>query len=238
MASIMLAYSSRQRSDRPMYFTRNNDAPPSPKAGLRMLIVVAALLFLSLPLGAQAQDFAAPKASPPPAPIKGEEDPGYFEIREANTQLKNGVYFLDALIEYRLSSEARSALQSGLPLTIRVEVELLKNRRFWFDNEEAALHQRYQLEYHALSERFTVQNLNSGDQTSFSTLYAALDWLGHVNHLPLIDAALIEPGHEYYARMRAVLDAEKLPGPLRLIAFWRRDWSLGSDWYRWQIQGG
>src|SRR4029079_12971625 len=133
-----------------MYFTRNNNAPLWPKAGLRLVVGVAALLFfLSLPLGAGAQDFAAPEATPP-APHKGEEDPGYFEIREASTQLKNGFYFLDALIEYRLSSEARSALQSGLPLTIRVEVELLRKRRLWFDSEDATLHQRYQLEYHAL----------------------------------------------------------------------------------------
>jgi len=222
-----------------MYFTRNKRPTLDLDSALRGLAVVAALLLLSFTLVARAQDFAAPQAPPhPPAPVKGEEDPGYFEIREANTQLKDGVYFLDALIEYRLSSEARSALQSGLPLTIRVEVELLRNRHWWFDSEDAALHQRYQLEYHALSERFTIQNLNSGDQTSFSTLYAALDWLGHVNHFPLIDAALIEPGHEYYLRMRTVLDAEKLPGPLRLIAFWRRDWSLGSDWYRWRLQGG
>jgi len=222
-----------------MYFTRNKCPTPGLRAALRRLAGVAALLLLSFTLVARAQDFAAPQAPPrPSAPVKGEEDPGYFEIREASTQLKDGVYFLDALIEYRLSSEARSALQSGLPLTIRVEVELLRNRHWWFDSEDAALHQRYQLEYHALSERFTIQNLNSGDQTSFSTLYAALDWLGHVNHFPLIDAALIEPGHEYYLRMRTVLDAEKLPGPLRLIAFWRRDWSLGSDWYRWQLQGG
>ena len=222
-----------------MYFTRNKRPTLDLDSALRGLAVVAALLLLSFTLVARAQDFAAPQAPPhPPAPVKGEEDPGYFEIREANTQLKDGVYFLDALIEYRLSSEARSALQSGLPLTIRVEVELLRNRHWWFDSEDAALHQRYQLEYHALSERFTIQNLNSGDQTSFSNLHAALDWLGHVNHFPLIDAALIEPGHEYYLRMRTVLDAEKLPGPLRLIAFWRRDWSLGSDWYRWRLQGG
>ncbi|HUO67520.1 MAG TPA: DUF4390 domain-containing protein [Gammaproteobacteria bacterium] len=206
---------------------------------LRVVASVAALLLLSLTFAVRAQDFAAPQAPPrPPAPIKGEEDPGYFEVRQASTTRKDDVYFLDALIEFRLSSEARRALQSGLPLTIRVEVELLRNRRFWFDSEDAALHQRYQLEYHALSERFTIQNLNSGDQTSFSTLNAALEWLGHVEHFPLIDAALIEPGHEYYVRMRTVLDAEKLPGPLRLIAFWRRDWSLGSDWYRWQLQGG
>jgi len=222
-----------------MYFTRNNLLPPRARAVLRVVASVAALLLLSLTFAVRAQDFAAPQAPPrPPAPIKGEEDPGYFEVRQASTTRKDDVYFLDALIEFRLSSEARRALQSGLPLTIRVEVELLRNRRFWFDSEDAALHQRYQLEYHALSERFTIQNLNSGDQTSFSTLNAALEWLGHVEHFPLIDAALIEPGHEYYVRMRTVLDAEKLPGPLRLIAFWRRDWSLGSDWYRWQLQGG
>ena len=222
-----------------MYLPRNNRLPPRLRAPLRRLAGAAALLLLSFTLVARSQEFAAPPPpARPPAPIKGEQDPGYFEVREARTQLKDGVYFLDALIEYRLSSDARTALESGLPLTIRVEVELLRNRRLWFDAEDAALHQRYQLEYHALSERYTIQNLNSGDQTSFSTLNAALDWLGHVNRFPLIDAALIEPGHEYYLRMRAVLDAEKLPGPLRLIAFWRRDWSLGSDWYRWQLQGG
>jgi Domain of unknown function (DUF4390) len=221
-----------------MCSTRNISFPSTTSAALRRFAAMAALLLLSLPFAGRAQDFASPKASTPPAPIKAEEDPGYFEIREANTELMDGVYFLDARIEYRLSSEARSALQSGLPLTIRVEVELLNNRRFWFDGEDAALHQRYQLEYHALSERFTVQNLNSGDQTSFSTLPAALDWLGHLNHLPLIDATLLEPSREYYLRMRTVLDAERLPGPLRLIAFWRRDWSLGSDWYKWQLRGG
>ena len=219
-----------------MSFTRNIRPPPTAAAALSRALLIAGLLFLWLPLASRGQDFAA--TPQPPPPLKIEEDPGYFAVREARTELRDGVYFLDARIEYRLSSDARRALQSGVPLTIRVEVELLKPRRLWFDSEEAALRQRYQLEYHALSERFTVQNLNSGDQTSFSTLYAALDWLGHVNHLPLIDAALIEPGHEYYLRMRSVLDAEKLPGPLRLIAFWRRDWSLGSDWYRWQLQGG
>jgi hypothetical protein len=199
-------------------------------------LIVAGLLFLSLPLRGPAQDFAATPVPPPP--LKVEEDPGYFAVREARTRLEDGVYFLDARIEYRLSSDARRALQSGVPLTIRVEVELLKPRRLWFDSEEASLRQRYQLEYHALSERFIVQNLNSGDQTSFGTLFAALDSLGRLEHLPLIDAALLDPANQrYYLRMRSVLDVEKLTGPLRLIAFWRRDWSLGSDWYKWQLRG-
>src|SRR5215467_830927 len=108
-----------------MSFTRNI-SPPRTAAlarrgvGLAGLCALASLLFLSLPFPGRAQDFAA---TPPPQALKVEEDPGYFAVREARTELQDGVYYLDARIEYRLSSDARRALQSGVPLTIRVEVE-------------------------------------------------------------------------------------------------------------------
>ncbi|HEX6997517.1 MAG TPA: DUF4390 domain-containing protein [Gammaproteobacteria bacterium] len=158
-------------------------------------------------------------------------------MRSASVELRNGVYFLNARIEYRLSSESRQALESGVPLTIRIDVELLHGRRFWFDNEEAALRQLYQLEYHALSERYLVLNLNSREQVSFPTLFSALNYLGRIDNLPLIDAALLDPDRDYDVRIRAVLDVEQFPGPLRLLAFWRRDWSLASEWYRWPLPG-
>jgi hypothetical protein len=169
-------------------------------------------------------------------PAAAQQDPGHFEVRSARVDLKSGVYFLDAWIEYRLSSEAREALQSGVPLTIRIDVEVLNSRRLWFDAEEESLLQRYQLEYHALSERYIVHNLNIGDQASFSTLFSALNFLGRIENLPLIDAALLDSGRDYVLRLRAVLDTERFPGPLRLLAFWRRDWSIASDWYRWRLQ--
>jgi hypothetical protein len=165
-----------------------------------------------------------------------EQDPGHFEIRAADVKLEDGVYFLDAWVELRLSADARQALRSGVPLTIRLDVELLRNRRFWMTAGEATLRQRYQLEYHALTERYVVSNLNSGDQVSFSTLFAALNALGRIEKLPLIDAALLDSSRDYDVRVRAVLDTERFPGPLRLLAFWRRDWSLASDWYQWQLQ--
>jgi hypothetical protein len=200
----------------------------------------ATLLFLLFELlgtpllvaSAAAQDLSSTR------PIVDENDPGLFAVREASVELMSGVYFLDARIDYRLSTEARDALLSGVPLTIRVEVQLLRGRRFWFDNEDAALRQLYKLQYHALSERFLVQNENSGDQSSFSTLSEALSFLGRITHFPLIDVALLDPDRTYELRLRAVLDVERFPGPLRLLAFWRRDWSLGSDWYRWRLQGG
>jgi hypothetical protein len=174
---------------------------------------------------------AAP-AAPPPAQSAG----GAFEVRSATTELRDGVYFLSAVISYRLSTEARDALLAGVPLGVRLDVEIFHPRRWWFDNENSTLRQAYQLEYHALSERYIVLNVNSGNQESFGSLGAALDYLGKIDRLPLIDAALVEDEREYDVRLRAVLDEEQFPGPLRLLAFWRRDWSIASEWYRWPLR--
>lgn len=227
-----------------MYSPRNSrPCRQRPGASVRRGLAVAfGLVGLALGALAGAQDLR----DGPPALARDpfasavydddRQDPGHFEVREARTRFLGGVYFLDASIALRLSAEARQALQSGVPLTIRLDVELLNPRRFWFDGTDAALRQRYQLEYHALSERYIVTNLNSGDQTSFGSLLLALDHLGRVERLPLIDAAVLDDHRGYEIRIRAALDVEQFPGPLRLLAFWRRDWSLASEWYRWPLQ--
>ena len=102
------------------------------------------------------------------------------------------VYFLNARLELRLSTESREALESGLPINIRVEVEIIHLRRFLLDRETAALTQLYRLQYHALLELYTVRNVNSGNLDTFATLFAALNFLGRVDGLPLIDRALLE----------------------------------------------
>ena len=93
-------------------------------------------------------------------------------------QVRGGVYYLNAVIAYRLSSEAMDALHAGVPLGIRLDIEFIDPRRWWFDNDSAALRQSYQLEYDALSERYIVLNVNSGDQASFGSLFAALEISG------------------------------------------------------------
>lgn len=171
----------------------------------------------------------------PTAPVPTRDDPGYFGVQQARIELIGRVYFLDALIEYRLSSKAREALLAGVPLTIEIDMRVTSPRRLWFDNEHASLEQRFELVYRAVSERFIVRNLNSGQMESFPTLQSALTYLGRVEKLPIIDADLLEADETYDLRLKTALDIEKFPGPLRLLAFWRRDWSLGSDWYQWRL---
>jgi hypothetical protein len=192
------------------------------------------LAFLALAgVSAVAQPLVQP---PPPVAVELADDPGFFEVRSAVAELRGGVYYLNAIIAYRLSTEAVDALRSGVPLGIRLDVEIIDPRRWWFDNDSAALRQSYQLDYHSLSERYIVLNVNTGDQASFASLPAALEHIGRVERLPLIDTAVLDEDRGYYVRLRASLDQEQFPGPLRLLAFWRRDWSIASEWYRWPLR--
>jgi hypothetical protein len=150
--------------------------------------------------------------------------------------LVEGVHRLDARLQLVLSSEALRALSSGVPLTIESQLELIRVRRFYWDDAIAELALRYELEYRPLSQRYIVRNLNSGDQDSFATLYSALNNLGRVQGLPVIDDALLEAGSSYRIRLRVMLNTQQYPAPLRLLFFWRDEWQLQSEWFEWSLE--
>ncbi|MCH8865231.1 MAG: DUF4390 domain-containing protein [Proteobacteria bacterium] len=164
------------------------------------------------------------------------EREGYFEVRSAATALVDGVHTLDARLQLVLSSEALRALASGVPLTIELQLQIIRIRRFYFDSVDAELAVRYELEYRPLSQRYIVRNLNSGDQDSFATLYSALNSLGRVQGLPLIDSSLLDADKRYRIRLRAMLNTQQYPAPLRLLFFWRDQWQLQSEWSEWILE--
>jgi hypothetical protein len=161
---------------------------------------------------------------------------GYFEVRSASTDLDGGVHMLDARLQLVLSSEALDALNSGVPLTIELQMQVIRSRRFYLDALDAELAFRFELEYRPISQRYIVRNLNSGDQDSFATLYSALNYLGRVQRLPVIDESLLVPDRDYRVRLRALLATEQYSAPLRLLFFWRDEWQLKSEWYEWKLE--
>jgi len=161
---------------------------------------------------------------------------GYFEVRSATTEPVGGVYTLDARLQLVLSSEALAALESGVTLTIELQLQVIRQRRWYMDSVEAELAVRYELEYRPLTQRYIVRNLNSGNQDSFATLYSALNSLGRVQGLPIIDDALLLPDKPYRVRLRAMLNTEQYPATLRLLFFWRGEWQLQSEWFEWPLE--
>jgi hypothetical protein len=158
-----------------------------------------------------------------------------IDILNASTRLQGGIWFLDADISYRLNEAALEALDSGLVLDVELTIRLTQRRRIIWDPTFAELKQRYELQYHALTERYILRNLNSGEQTTFGSLPAVLDALGTIRALPIIDDALLSRGERYFVAIRAVVDIKKLGGPLALIRFLWNDWRIAGDWKEWRL---
>ena len=155
-----------------------------------------------------------------------------FVINSAELILTDKVYQLNARIEFEFSKDVLHAIENGVPMVIETEIEFLQPRNYFWDKELATLAQRYQLQFHALSEQYIVRNLNSGAQYTFFSLTAALQKIGNIDHLPLIDEKLLSnrEKEKYYARVRTHLGFDNLPVPLRLNALISRSWWLGSEW--------
>ncbi|MCG8432828.1 MAG: DUF4390 domain-containing protein [Gammaproteobacteria bacterium] len=164
------------------------------------------------------------------------EEEDRFTVQTAYTELIDGVYYLNADIEYGLSEEALTALRNSVPLTIVLEIEIIRDRRFFFNNSIAELEQSYQISFHPLSGRYVVKNLNSGEIESYVNYRTAIARLGQVTELPIFEETLMEEDANYLVRMRAILDLKQYKAPLRLFASLFSDWKLSSDYYEWTLR--
>lgn len=157
-------------------------------------------------------------------------------IQDARTLLVDGVYRVGARIDFSLNETLQEALQNGVPLVLELRIEVIHEREWLWSTRVAYLRQRFALEYHALTQLYLVNNFSTGAQYGFRELGEALEYIGNVYDLPLIDANLLKPEQAYQVRMRADLEIESLPTPVRLWAYLGSDWSLESDWFQWPLQ--
>ena len=158
---------------------------------------------------------------------------GRFDIRSAYVERAEGVYQLNATLDFEVVEGARAAIRDGAPFTLHLEIVVRRERSYWLDEVVATLDQSYELVYHALSDRYLVRNVNSGEQVSFASLDAALDSLRVISNLPILDQALVRPERRHEISLRASVDVRTMPDTLRFILFWSDDWRQRSEWYTW-----
>jgi hypothetical protein len=159
-----------------------------------------------------------------------------LEVTAASVALDEGVFELDATLELAIPEAGRRAIEAGLTLELDYQIEIARVRRYLPDAEVASLQQSYELSYHALSQRYLLRNLNTGEQQDFGTLQASLDRLAEVRGLPLLDSSLLESGSTYEFRVRAELNLRTAPDSLGWLLFWTDDWSATSEWYAWTLR--
>lgn len=161
-------------------------------------------------------------------------EPG-FTIHGASTRLVEGVHRLDASIGFNFSAEAIEAMHNGVAMTVSVDMEVLELGRLW-DRAVATVQARYRIQVHALSRQYLVRSMSTGETSTYPSYQEMIDALGEIDGFPLLDDHVLEDDAGYRVRVRANLDIESLPTPLRLLAYFQSAWRLSSEWRSWPLQ--
>lgn len=169
-------------------------------------------------------------------PAGGAETAPGFEVQSARSRLEQGVVLLDAKIDFRFSEDALEAMRSGVPLTVSVEIQVLRERR-GPDKEIALIRAHYRIKTHALSNQYLVTNVGSGESSTYGSFEEMRGALGHIERFPVVDETLLlPPDATFQGRVRASLDIEALPAPMRPRAYLSPSWRLKSEWYTWRVE--
>lgn len=157
-----------------------------------------------------------------------------FDVHYAQVEKIGNGYILNAKIKYPLTLRVNEALDNGVPITFKQDIELLYSipilGQFW-QWQETLWHTslRYELRYHALSKQYVLQSLDTSYQRNFPSLDSALNALGSINMLTL-PPEYLENIDLLTLQIRSELDLHALPTPMRPGALISSKWQLRSPW--------
>jgi hypothetical protein len=164
---------------------------------------------------------------------------GTFEIRNVAIEHNDQAYFFSAQVEFPIDDSVRDALRQGLPLKLELEVEVSRPRRFWPDATLATAGERYELTYHAVTDRYRVDKgvgvPANADQATYNDFETAMAALGRIDKLPIALVADVDDARRYNVNVRATVSVGDLPATLKLLMFWRDDWTRSTEWYTWPL---
>ena len=190
------------------------------RAAWRLLRLALALAALSPAAGGSAN--AAP-------------DGHGFVVEHAALRAVDGVHVVDARIRFTFSDDSLEALRNGVALTVIVEIEVRRERGRWWDETLVARELRYRIETNVLTGRYRVRDLGDGITRNYRSLEEMVEALGRLKSVPVIARVRLSGEARHAARIRARLDIEALPSPLRLIAYLSPGWRMNSGWFEWRI---
>ena len=157
-----------------------------------------------------------------------------FAVISGNSTVERNRLRTDAELHLALDRVPAEALVAGIPLNLSVDIRLFRIKGPLWKKEIANWRYRYILDYHRLSARYSVENVASGQMKTFTTLIEALSSLSLV-HISEKLPVSIHDNDRLQVRLRARLETNELPAPLRLIALFFRDWRQTSGWQQWEI---
>ena len=157
-----------------------------------------------------------------------------IDIKQAELQAIDDYYALSADVEVSFDDTIEAAVNKGVPLHFLIEFQVVKPRKYWFDDEIITASRSVVLSYHALSRQYLVTR--GAHQKSFESLAEAAQELMLIRDWKVLDKALIEKNEPYNAALLVRLDQTKLPKAIQVDAISSEKWNLSSQKFEWSLK--
>lgn len=159
-----------------------------------------------------------------------------LEFTRVVVTLSDEHVLLDAELEYEFSDAISSALDNGVQLIFETKIELREDDA-WIWSDDVIEHRlRTSLRFKPLSQLYEVSDLDTKQKRAFATLHSAMQAVGALQQMSIIERAKLDPKQEYQVTLEIALDVEALPLPLRPEAYVSTEWSFSSDSWQWSFK--
>ncbi len=160
---------------------------------------------------------------------------GDIKVKQASSRLVDGIFVIDAEIDYEFSDVALTALENGVALTVDIHVQVRRDGAWIWEKDIIDFKQTRQLRYLPLASTYEVIDFANKQKRRFISRLAAIDALGEIKDMPVVDEQSLADGESYRMEIRSELDIEALPVPLRPTAYMSPKWKLSSEKSIWRI---
>ena len=171
------------------------------------------------------------------SPAQAAIDETRSETPETGAWLNKKRLELKGQLQVVLGGKTEEALSKGIPLEFIIDIRLYRSRPWIWDELVREWSFRHRIHYHALSRQYLVNGRGPDDKAveSFSSLQEAVSYLGSLDGIALQLKSLPAKDMELDLAVRAHLDIEALPPPLKPVAYTSPSWRINTGWESWKV---
>jgi hypothetical protein len=146
--------------------------------------------------------------------------------------------FLSASVRFDLPTAVEDALLKGVPLFFVAEVDVYRDRWYWYDKRLLSAERHLRLAYQPLTRRWrlnvasgaiTANSLGVALNQSFESLPEALAALRRVSRWKIADTAEIDPEQRHSVVYNFRLDLAQLPRPFQIGVLGQAEWNISAS---------
>ena len=186
---------------------------------LHLLLMVFGLCALMAFQGVHAQNTNAP----------------VVQLSEFKLERQEDAYLLSSTLNFDLPQAVEDALSKGIALYFLAEVQVAKERWYWYDKYLSRQERHFRLSYNPLSRRWRLVTSskpipNSGlgvtMGVAYDSLAEALSAIKRSTQWRVVDATDIEANGKYRLDYQFKLDLTQFPRPFQIGTLGESDWSM------------